>query len=107
VQKVRARLAYEVVADTDGAACLACAHAPGGALYPEEASAHVVAALVAAAERAAGCAFTRAVVSVPAYFDAEQCAATETAGARPCHLACCAIACVCKPARGYQPGAKV
>ena len=76
------RVAYEVVPDDEGtgAAVLRCAHAEDGAFYPEEISAYVLAKLVAAAEDYKGVPITKAVISVPAYFNDEQREATATAG---------------------------
>jgi molecular chaperone DnaK len=74
------RVAYKVGADEDGGVVLRCARAEGGSLYPEEVSAHVVAKLVAAAEAHTGRPVAKAVISVPAYFNDDQRAATETAG---------------------------
>lgn len=51
-----------------------------GQLLPEEVSAHVLAKLLEAAEEFGGEAISKAVISVPAYFDEEQREATITAG---------------------------
>jgi len=80
VRKERRRVAYDVGEDEDGAAVLRCGNVEGGLLYPEEVSAQVLARLVSNAEAATGTAVTKAVISVPAYFDEEQKAATEAAG---------------------------
>lgn len=77
------RVAYGVEADEDGdgAAVLRCAHAEDGTFYPEEISGYVLASLLAAAEDfRGGEPVTKAVVSVPAYFNDEQREATATAG---------------------------
>lgn len=78
-----AQLPYPVAADGDGHAAMPCAHAPDGSggVYPEEVAAEVIRHLVQTAEEQTGAKFDRAVISVPAYFDPEQCDATETAGA--------------------------
>ena len=76
------RAAYTVIADPEGsgAAVLRCDHAEDGTFYPEEISAYVIAKLVAAAEEYQGSPVTKAVISVPAYFNDEQREATATAG---------------------------
>ncbi len=51
-----------------------------GRLYPEEVSAYVVAKLLNAAEEYSGRPVSKAVISVPAYFDDAQREATITAG---------------------------
>lgn len=54
---------------------------PGGAgLLPEEISALILEKLKSDAERTLGCAVTRAVITVPAYFNDSQRAATKRAG---------------------------
>ena len=51
-----------------------------GQLYPEEVSAYIVAQLLAAAELQLDADVSKAVISVPAYFDEAQRDATATAG---------------------------
>lgn len=76
------RVAYGVMHDPDGtgAVTLKCDHAEDGSLYPEEISAYVIAKLVYAAEEYKNTPVTKAVISVPAYFNDEQREATATAG---------------------------
>jgi len=76
------RLAYDLTAspENDGAAVLLCDTVDGGVLYPEEVSAQVLARLLQNVEDATGCSPTKAVISVPAYFDEEQKSATIVAG---------------------------
>lgn len=59
---------------------LRCEHTERGMLYPEEVSSYVVASLVRDAEEFIGRPVTKAVISVPAYFDDAQKEATITAG---------------------------
>ncbi|GBF90941.1 molecular chaperone [Raphidocelis subcapitata] len=74
------RLAYELTPDDDGAVMVACPHVEPGALYPEEVSAVLLTQLLADAARDTGRAVTKAVISVPAYFDEAQREATIAAG---------------------------
>eukprot|EP00892_Ulva_mutabilis_P008024 jgi/Ulvmu1/5594/UM023_0131.1 len=79
VQEDIKRLAYEVVPDEDGAACIKCQGSETGTIYPEEVSAHVINKLVEATTEHTGVQVDRAVISVPAYFDEEQKEATVAA----------------------------
>lgn len=76
------RVAYSISTDDDGQIVLPCDNSPGEekTLYPEEVSAYVVASLLSAAEDYSGRKVSKAVISVPAYFDDEQREATATAG---------------------------
>jgi heat shock 70kDa protein 1/2/6/8 len=76
------RVAYEVMSDPDdtGAIVLKCDQAEDGSFYPEEISAYVIAKLIYAAEEYKNTPVTKAVISVPAYFNDEQREATATAG---------------------------
>ncbi|PSC71655.1 molecular chaperone [Micractinium conductrix] len=100
VEQDAGQLSYAVAADDDGFVVLECpqlaaAAADGasagdggeeeegagpGRLYPEEISAYVLANLIDAAQKFTGRPVTKAVVSVPAYFNDEQREATITAG---------------------------
>lgn len=71
---------FHVASDEDGLACLPCARIEGGRLYPEEVSAAVVQELLVAAEAATGAKPTRAIISVPAYFNEDQKDRTKAAG---------------------------
>ena len=78
------RVPYEVVAAPDGGVAMRCP-ALGADVTPIEVSRHILAALLATAEDGAGVSrgdIKRAVVTVPAYFDDAQCAATIEAGKR-------------------------
>ena len=59
---------------------LACEAVEGGALYPEEVSAYILAELLSTAQAHLGRPVERAVISVPAYFSFEQREATIQAG---------------------------
>lgn len=59
---------------------LVCPHVEPGCLYPEEVSACVLAQLLDDARRVTGRPVSKAVVTVPAYFDDEQREATVSAG---------------------------
>jgi hypothetical protein len=72
-----------VAGDENDAAYLACEYEPAGELPPEVASARILERLIAAAEAVAGVRIERGVVSVPAYFNEEQCSATIAAGSGP------------------------
>ena len=72
-----------MAADEEGAVQLACGAVEGGALYPEEVSAYILAELLSSAQAHLGRPVDRAVISVPAYFSFEQREATIQAG----HLA--------------------
>lgn len=74
---------YEVVAGEHGGARVRVRTHDGAErlLTPEEVSATILAALRARAEKALGVPVTRAVVTVPAYFDDAQRQATKAAGA--------------------------
>ncbi|KAL3139986.1 hypothetical protein ABBQ38_004272 [Trebouxia sp. C0009 RCD-2024] len=71
---------YIVEEADQGEVVLRCANAEGGQLYPEEVSGQVLAHLLAHAEQSTGSTISKAVISVPAYFDEEQKHATITAG---------------------------
>ena len=78
------RVPYEVVAAPDGGVALRCP-ALGADVTPVDVSRHILATLLATAEDGAGVKrgdIKRAVVTVPAYFDDAQCAATIEAGKR-------------------------
>ena len=78
------RVPYEVVAAPDGGVALRCP-ALGADVTPVDVSRHILATLLATAEDGAGVNrgdIKRAVVTVPAYFDDAQCAATIEAGKR-------------------------
>ena len=78
------RVPYEVVAAPDGGVALRCP-ALGADVTPVDVSGHILATLLATAEDGAGVErgdIKRAVVTVPAYFDDAQCAATIEAGKR-------------------------
>lgn len=77
------RLAYEVIPDEDGAACIRCEGSETGTIYPEEVSAHVINKLVEATAEYTGVSVDRAVISVPAYFNEDQQEATIAAGVFP------------------------
>lgn len=79
-------MAYSVVPDEDGAACIRCDGSETGTIYPEEVSAHVINKLVEATTEYTGILVDRAVISVPAYFNEDQQEATLAAGV----LALCA-----------------
>lgn len=83
------KLAYKVVSDEDGAACILCQGSETGSVYPEEVSAQVINKLMEASNDFTGVMVDRAVISVPAYFDEEQQEATVAAGVqlppRPVH----------------------
>ena len=75
---LRARLTYDVVAGEQGDAWIDVA---GRKVAPAEVAAQVLASLRDAAEDALGQPVTRAVITVPAYFDDAQRQATRDAGA--------------------------
>lgn len=75
------KLAYEVLPDEDGAACIRCEGSETGTIYPEEVSAHVINKLLEATTSFTGVSVDRAVISVPAYFNEDQQEATIAAGA--------------------------
>lgn len=75
------RLAYKVMPDEDGAACIRCEGSETDTIYPEEVSAHVINKLLEATTEFTGVAVDRAVISVPAYFNEDQQEATIAAGA--------------------------
>ena len=86
VQEEARRLPYGIGKDAEGAVTLQC---PGidsverGYLYPEEVSAQVLARLISDAEsftKAPPGSIKKAIISVPAYFDAKQRQATMDAG---------------------------
>ncbi|MBP9086587.1 MAG: Hsp70 family protein [Kofleriaceae bacterium] len=75
-----ARLApFRIIAATNGDAWVRVGHS-GAAISPQEVAAHVLRRLRAVAEHALGEPVTRAVVTVPAYFDEMQRQATRHAG---------------------------
>jgi molecular chaperone DnaK len=78
VAGLRARLTYDVVPGERGDAWIDVA---GRTIAPAEVGAHVLASLRDAAEAALGQPVTRAVITVPAYFDDAQRQATRDAGA--------------------------
>lgn len=72
----------QVDQDSDGNTVLACPYVEPGCLYPEEVSACIVQQLLEDAAQYTGVpAITKAVITVPAYFDDEQRDATIAAGA--------------------------
>lgn len=76
-----ARVAFNVVSDENGSVSFQCGNeADAPLLSPEEVSSHVLAELLKAARRYTGKIPTRAVISVPAYFNDAQRNATESAG---------------------------
>ena len=68
---------FRVVAGPRG---LACIQLEDRIVTPQEVGAHVLGALRARAEAALGCDVSRAVITVPAYFDDAQRTATRDAG---------------------------
>jgi len=80
VREDQARVAYDVVGAEDDAAALRCDTVDGGLLYPEEVSGMVVSRLLDNVRASRGADVSKAVISVPAYFDEEQKAATMAAG---------------------------
>lgn len=72
--------ALQVSQDEEGAVVLDCPHVEPGCLYPEEVSACVLSLLLQDAEQHTGGKITKAVISVPAYFDDNQREATILAG---------------------------
>ena len=77
------KLAYTVKGSEDDKVLLELPSADNGSIYPEEVAAAILRHLIDAAEAQAGAQFDRAVISVPAYFNQEQCEATMAAGAPP------------------------
>ncbi|WP_434416604.1 molecular chaperone DnaK [Nannocystis pusilla] len=77
VAGLRARLMYDLVPGEHGDAWIEVA---GRTIAPAEVGAHVLASLRDAAEAAIGQPVTRAVITVPAYFDDAQRQATRDAG---------------------------
>ncbi|MCY0995000.1 molecular chaperone DnaK [Nannocystis sp. ILAH1] len=77
VAGLRARLTYDLVPGEHGDAWIEVA---GRTIAPAEVGAHVLASLRDAAEAAIGQPVTRAVITVPAYFDDAQRQATRDAG---------------------------
>ncbi|MDC0715500.1 molecular chaperone DnaK [Nannocystis bainbridge] len=77
VAGLRARLTYDVVPGEQGDAWI---EVGGRTIAPAEVGAHVLSALRDAAEAAIGQPVTRAVITVPAYFDDAQRQATRDAG---------------------------
>ncbi|MBZ5713271.1 molecular chaperone DnaK [Nannocystis pusilla] len=77
VAGLRARLTYDLVPGDNGDAWIEVA---GRTIAPAAVGAHVLAALRDAAEAAIGQPVTRAVITVPAYFDDAQRQATRDAG---------------------------
>lgn len=72
----------QVDQDSDGNTVLACPYVEPGCLYPEEVSACIVQQLLEDAAQHTGVpAITKAVITVPAYFDDKQRDATIAAGA--------------------------
>lgn len=59
---------------------LKCNNVEGGQLYPEEVSGQILAHMLAHAEQSMQASISKAVISVPAYFDDDQKHATITAG---------------------------
>lgn len=55
---------YIVEGADDGEVVLACAHAQGGQLFPEEVSGQVLAQLLAHAQQSTGATISKAVISV-------------------------------------------
>ena len=74
------RVPYEVLQDAPGGPVRVRIH--GREHSPEEISSHILAKLKADAERALGQSVSRAVITVPAYFNDAQRAATRLAGER-------------------------
>ncbi|DBA67062.1 TPA: hypothetical protein ACH3X2_001393 [Trebouxia sp. C0005] len=71
---------YLVDSDQDGDVTLKCNNVEGGQLYPEEVSGQILAHMLAHAEQSMQASISKAVISVPAYFDEDQKRATITAG---------------------------
>ena len=68
----------QVVADDDDQAALLCPARSNAVLRPEEVSSEVLRPLLQAASQAMGGPITRAVVTVPAYFDnAQRCVSSH------------------------------
>ena len=90
-------MAYEVTGDEEGAVQLVCDAVEGGALYPEEVSAYILAELLSSAQAYLGRPVEKAVISVPAYFNSEQREATIEAGRLAGLETVRLIRCACKP----------
>lgn len=73
-------LAVQVEQDPEGNVVLDCPHVEPGCLYPEEVSAVVLDQLLQDAHNHTGASITKAVITVPAYFNDEQREATVAAG---------------------------
>ncbi|MEW5299539.1 MAG: hypothetical protein WDW36_002546 [Sanguina aurantia] len=80
VQEELPRVAYQVVCDEEGQVAMGCRNVAPGKLYPEEVSAQVLSQLLADARGYTRATITKAVISVPAYFNEQQRDATVTAG---------------------------
>eukprot|EP00798_Chlamydomonas_sp_ICE-L_P030049 gene30049-35020_t len=80
VQEELPRLPFRVSPDQEGMVVLGCTSVDRGFIYPEEVSAQVLSELLSDAEAYTGSPVTKAVISVPAYFDEQQKEATMAAG---------------------------
>eukprot|EP01025_Chloroclados_australasicus_P024989 TRINITY_DN25015_c0_g1_i1.p2 TRINITY_DN25015_c0_g1~~TRINITY_DN25015_c0_g1_i1.p2 ORF type:complete len:434 (+),score=81.77 TRINITY_DN25015_c0_g1_i1:76-1302(+) len=74
------RTPFKVGADQEGRVIFKCSHVDEQVLYPEEASAYILAQLIADVEAKMKKQVKRAIISIPAYFDEEQQEATMAAG---------------------------